>query len=562
MKHSLIHKMVREALLQNLLEDDQKDKKKEPAPPEPEKKEIKPDELGVTNSNPSAPDPKEMEKVNQPQEYDGTPAEQAAHLGLEYLGWSYYGKDGQAIARSVDGKLVRLDPNKLPPTPKGQPSADDPYSLGPQKPSGPQKIKLKGPSSAVPEPYSDVPPPLARDGRAQKTNLSKITGEPAPNADGTLANTKPEDAKEKGSANGGAGTHKEYVPTHGYNVTKPTITPDDIEAAERDANALEARLGKDGAIKKLESTMLAAAERLKLKANHNSNSSDKRLGDLSRLEKAVHHNKRVLRALRGEPIGEPGEANVPTHKDGTPYEVNVNGKRGIVDMVDEKRKTLYVSFDDGSWAKIPFGHKEKDATSPDIQYGVEEAKLTESDASDQASSLGLTYIGFGRYMDETGKVVAKSIDGKLVRIDPEDIEDEDLGIDPKLEKALQKMFDTAGQWDYNPQGHTHVSPGWNKGKELHKEDIPYDANGEQTVQKLLAMIGDPAKLVRWLLKTFKKETPNGKQRILGYLGIVKAMGLLDQVDAEQPAHAPQPSARPGADAHPLDALAALGRAPA
>ena len=44
--------------------------------------------------------------------------------------------------------------------------------------------------------------------------------------------------------------------------------------------------------------------------------------------------------------------------------------------------------------------------------------LTESEASDQAKKMGLIYAGYGRWKDpRTGKIVAKTIDGKLVKIE-------------------------------------------------------------------------------------------------------------------------------------------------
>lgn len=43
-------------------------------------------------------------------------------------------------------------------------------------------------------------------------------------------------------------------------------------------------------------------------------------------------------------------------------------------------------------------------------------------ASKVAKKLGLVYKGFGRWADKTNKIVAKTIDGKLVKVEPEDPE--------------------------------------------------------------------------------------------------------------------------------------------
>ena len=101
--------------------------------------------------------------------------------------------------------------------------------------------------------------------------------------------------------------------------------------------------------------------------------------------------------------------------------------------------------------------------------------------------------------------------------------------DPALLKAVMKTFKSNGRWVPQSQdtGSTAIKPGWNKAY----EDIPYDANGEETVNKLLKMVGDPMKLLRWLIKTFKKETANGKQRIMQYISILKSMGVLDSEEA-------------------------------
>jgi hypothetical protein len=213
----------------------------------------------------------------------------------------------------------------------------------------------------------------------------------------------------------------------------------------------------------------------------------------------------------------------------------------------DKKGKVVAETQGGKLVRTPksFFGEDTDPATPRPKAKLKKPKhlTTESEAHDQATKMGLTYVGFGRYIDNTGKVVAKSINGQLTRIQPEEMEDH--GVDPETEKKMIALFKERGYDPYVANGDNHISPGWNKGMDT--DDIPFDANGEDTVMKLLAMVGDPAKLVRWLVKTFQKETPNGKKRILQYLGILKSMGLLDPQDAEggaqQPAGAPAQAPR-------------------
>jgi hypothetical protein len=158
-----------------------------------------------------------------------------------------------------------------------------------------------------------------------------------------------------------------------------------------------------------------------------------------------------------------------------------------------------------------------------IKEEIRRKLMEDENPPELAKRLGLHYGGFGRYINDDGKVAAKTINGVLTRIEPEDPEEH--GVDPKTSKELDKIFAKAGHWNYNPQGFNHVSPGWNKDKQLAGEDTPFDAHADITVKKLLAKVGDPSTLIRWLVKKFGEETENGKQRILQYLGVIKEMGL-------------------------------------
>jgi hypothetical protein len=256
---------------------------------------------------------------------------------------------------------------------------------------------------------------------------------------------------------------------------------------------------------------------------------------------------------------QPGTIDPPLTKDGNPIEIEIQGKKGFVDYFDVDTRTAYVTFEDGTFGQ--FSKKDRNAgkyddpespyygqqkyqgphAGPDAEpeeddsWGDDDLKpIKESEASDQAAQLGLTYIGFGRYIDQTsGKVVAKSVDGRLVKLDVEEEPDMEPGsIDPVMEKALNHIFDSASDEAYNPKGLTHKSPGWNKDMDMVKKDVAFDANAEKTVQKLLAKVGDPMRLIRWLLKKFREETTNGKKRILQYLGVLKDMGIMPDADAD------------------------------
>ncbi len=161
--------------------------------------------------------------------------------------------------------------------------------------------------------------------------------------------------------------------------------------------------------------------------------------------------------------------------------------------------------------------------------------------ADQAKKLGLTYAGWGKWMDDSGDIVAKTVNGELVKLtapepaidddDDDTYELPDLGGDGDYQKG--------GHWNYQPSGAPGINPGWNKGMTLAGDDSSFDANADETVQKLLAKVGDPGKLMRWLVKKFKEESANGKKRIAQYIGILKKMGFDEEGDGEGAGTVPQ-----------------------
>lgn len=254
----------------------------------------------------------------------------------------------------------------------------------------------------------------------------------------------------------------------------------------------------------------------------------------------------------------------------------------------------------GEWPQSMVDVAQKLGTKVERLARGDEETLTEDDGpkkspAEQAKELGLEYSGYGYWVDpKTGERKAQTIDGNLVKVgvdssndreappkkqpgltgggsdaptepsvtapddsDPTPIDDpkakkkldketlkkllasvmdrKDLDPDPETSKQMKALFKEAGRDPHAPEGKDHVSPRWNQG--MNTTDVPYDANGEQTVEKLLAMVGDPLRLLRWLVSTLKKETPNGKQRILQYIGILFDKGLIgaeEAADAEVP----------------------------
>src|SRR6056300_484919 len=63
--------------------------------------------------------------------------------------------------------------------------------------------------------------------------------------------------------------------------------------------------------------------------------------------------------------------------------------------------------------------EKKSADMKDRVYKLKESVLNESDASDKAKAMGLSYMSFGRY-GKDGKVTHKSIDGNLTAVDKDE----------------------------------------------------------------------------------------------------------------------------------------------
>jgi len=222
------------------------------------------------------------------------------------------------------------------------------------------------------------------------------------------------------------------------------------------------------------------------------------------------------------------------------------------------------------------GNKVEQCSQPNNEITEDEdGDINSENPSQTAKRLGLVYGGYGYWDDpKTGqKSVAQTINGKLVKVAPDaekfaasndpaysdpnevpplhadpslnkqldketlkslliSVKDRtDLDVDPETSKQMKAVFKEAGRDPYKKKGDHHISPRWNSG--MNTTDVPYDANGEQTVEKLLAMCGDPLKLLRWLVSKLKKETVNGRQRILQYIGILFDKGLIGSEEAAE-----------------------------
>jgi hypothetical protein len=382
-----------------------------------------------------------------------------------------------------------------------EPKPTDDYA----KLKSPSTTKLPPRTGPVQDPY-DSPPPLGdKWGRSQKHNPNKIF----PDKAGQFQQPVPSPEVKDTSHPGGHGTFQGYQPdkVHPDVQQEPDlpVVPDELSRTkgQKDADGLIKKLGnREAALRRVEANLKPFVERYMLLAKHNSNSSPQRMAELEKLGHTIVRLKYARDHLR----------------QGPPMQESYSVKHAFGGY----RRTLLSSL-------------------------IETATLIdESEASDQAKQLGLHYAGFGRYMDPEGNYVADVVNGQLVKREtPGQWEDPNPVIDPETDKVMKKIFDSNGEWTPPIQntGSKKIIPGWNKTK----QDIAFDANAEETVQKLLAMVGDPKRLLWWLLKKFKTETPNGKQRILQYIGCLKEMGVLESEDVAQannPQAAPAPTERP------------------
>ena len=102
------------------------------------------------------------------------------------------------------------------------------------------------------------------------------------------------------------------------------------------------------------------------------------------------------------------------------------------------------------WFTRLYGFRWREAMTFDYipRWRTVKEEIEESAASDQAKSMGLTYLKFGRY-GKNGKVTHKNIDGTLTAVDkdekpikePEDKKDDDSKIPADIKKGYDEIKD-------------------------------------------------------------------------------------------------------------------------
>lgn len=472
------------------------------------------------------PEPESTEPTNDssPKNGEPSPHEQALAMGLVDKKFGRYGdpKTGKIVAKVIDGKLVKNDPED----PEERRQAPEPAKSGfnYEDPYGEDYPKPKGQLGAVPPTFAPVNPPNAdayadsaapilpnNSGRPTKYNQKDISGQQGVSRRDALSKDE-----RDGYSNGGAGTFKGSVPTDGalvrtsqdgssasWSPDGPLDKPDvDISREREQASRLAGNMSKkygnaDKALEVAKRNRERVEQEFNALQQHNTNSSPERLKKLEDMQKIIDKLTWAEEALLKQRDGGKVEENVTSSKLGS--------------LVSE-----------------------------------EIFALLESSASEQAKKLGLIGKGWGRYADpSTGQIVAKSVNGKLVRTSdigdeksvPEDDGRED-DLNPDTSKEMDSLFNMFGheKKHYNSSAtktpmHSRVRPGWNKG--MGKEvEVEFDANADQTVAELLKKVGDPKKLMKWLIKKFKTATPKGKKRIAQYIGILKKLEDVNPADVQ------------------------------
>lgn len=450
-----------------------------------------------------------------------TPHEQAIQMGLVDKKFGRYGdpQTGKIVAKIVNGNLVKVEPEdpeekRTAPEPKVSGfNYDDPYGEDYPKPKGqlgavpPEFKPVMNPAikSVVDTPYDDpyaaTTPQKLGGTRPQKYSLGSIIGTDQAKDAISRRDYLGQDGRDAYS-DGGFGTFKGSEPKPG-DRSGPQPTPDvDISPEKnqgrRVATDMIAKYGSaEKALDVLKRNRDRVEQQFRQLQNHNTNSTPERLKKLGDFQRVID---RLTFA----------EEELLKQSDRT----KVHGENMVIML--------------------------RNLVSEEVMEF-----MMESEASEQAKKLGLVSKGWGRYYDKSGKLVAKSVNGRLVKVEdmgdestvPED-DGQELDIHPETSKEMDKLFAMFGhekkEYPYSrtkTPWHPRVKPGWNKGtgKEV---EVEFDANAEQTVAELLKKVGDPDKLMRWLVKKFKTATAKGKKRIAQYIGILKKMGEADPADVQ------------------------------
>lgn len=137
--------------------------------------------------------------------------------------------------------------------------------------------------------------------------------------------------------------------------------------------------------------------------------------------------------------------------------------------------------------------------------------IDESQAADQAKSMGLAYAGYGRWKDpKTGKIVAKTVQDKLVKVE-DDIPDG------------QSPHGNAPATGEAPEADAEFAPGSNYGGDIEKNEPEAPTISTALERMLAAAGGDSMKLRKTLVKKFREGNPSAQ----------KWLDQLDSYDARE-----------------------------
>jgi hypothetical protein len=267
--------------------------------------------LGEADDTDPKPPKEGEDSTVSPQPDANTPAEQAHALKLKYAGWSTWEDDqGNPVAKTVGDKLVKLDAGQV----QAAAGQNDPYG-------------------------NDQPPvTLApKTGRANKIS-GHGTNEP-----------KPEPVKAA-SSTGGAGSFKGHVTKDAMEF--PPLTPAELIACHKAATVLEQKHGsKEKAIAKLVMNREVMKKKFALLQGHNTNDSQKRYERLAELQHTIDKMEATIKSLAGGRVGKPGSITPPKNAQGEPVEVDVNGEKGYLDVVEGD--TALVTLHSGKSIAVP-----------------------------------------------------------------------------------------------------------------------------------------------------------------------------------------------------------------
>jgi len=114
---------------------------------------------------------------------------------------------------------------------------------------------------------------------------------------------------------------------------------------------------------------------------------------------------------------------------------------------------------------------------PFLLKKIVDSIITESSAGEDAEALGLTHRGWGRYYDEDGNLVAKSVNGKLVKVDPNDDENHD-----------SDYQDAEDQLNADPDSPQKMATATAAFASSHHKDDPQQVQKLQRMQKLATIL--------------------------------------------------------------------------